>query len=126
MKKIGDLSDALKKYAAGKNKKVRAGIFEKATYAKADVEPLPVAQVAFWNDWLVKKPGISGLTVVLLNSLKPILPLLIPYRRTQSTFRRAHFFVKQYGHIRANGLRLYRGWSASMARLKGWNWLARQ
>lgn len=51
MKKTGDLSDALKKYAAGKNKKVRAGIFEKATYAKADGEPLPVAQVAFWNEY---------------------------------------------------------------------------
>lgn len=43
MKKIGDLSDALKKYAAGKNKKVRAGIFESATYAQADKEPLHVA-----------------------------------------------------------------------------------
>ena len=51
MKKIGDLSDALKKYAAGKNKKVQAGIFESATYAQADKEPLHVAQVAYWNEY---------------------------------------------------------------------------
>ena len=51
MKKIGDLSDALKKYSAGKNKKVRAGIFESATYAQADKEPLHVAQVAYWNEY---------------------------------------------------------------------------
>lgn len=51
MKKIGDLSDALKKYAAGKNKKVRTGIFEEATYAQTDGERLPVAQVAFWNEY---------------------------------------------------------------------------
>lgn len=51
MKKTGDLSDALKKYAAGKNKKVRVGIFESATYAQADKEPLHVAQVAYWNEY---------------------------------------------------------------------------
>lgn len=51
MKKTGDLSDALKKYTVGKNKKVRAGIFESATYAQADKEPLHVAQVAYWNEY---------------------------------------------------------------------------
>lgn len=51
MKKTGSLADALRKYAACNGKKVRVGIFEKATYAKADGEPLYVAQVAYWNEY---------------------------------------------------------------------------
>ncbi|PIT49161.1 hypothetical protein BHC46_02685 [Snodgrassella alvi] len=51
MKKTGNLADALRKYAACNGKKVRVGIFEKATYAKADGEPLYVAQVAYWNEY---------------------------------------------------------------------------
>lgn len=51
MKKTGSLSAAIKKYMACDGKKVRVGIFEEATYAKADGEPLHVAQVAFWNEY---------------------------------------------------------------------------
>ena len=51
MKKTGSIEAALKKYTKAKNGIVRAGIFEEATYAKADGEPLHVAQVAFWNEY---------------------------------------------------------------------------
>ena len=51
MKKIGGLENALKKYRQIKKQKVRVGIFESATYAQADKEPLHVAQVAYWNEY---------------------------------------------------------------------------
>ena len=51
MKKIGGLENALKKYRQIKKQKVRVGIFENATYAQADKEPLHVAQVAYWNEY---------------------------------------------------------------------------
>ena len=51
MKKIGGLENALKKYRQIKKQKVQVGIFESATYAQADKEPLHVAQVAYWNEY---------------------------------------------------------------------------
>lgn len=51
MKKIGGLENALKKHKQIKKQKVRVGIFESATYAQADKEPLHVAQVAYWNEY---------------------------------------------------------------------------
>lgn len=51
MKKIGGFENALKKYKQIKKQKVRVGIFESATYAQADKEPLHVAQVAYWNEY---------------------------------------------------------------------------
>lgn len=51
MKTTGSLAAALKKYAKAKSGKVRVGVFEKPTYAKVDGETLPVAQVAYWNEY---------------------------------------------------------------------------
>lgn len=51
MKKTGSLKDALAKYGQGGNKVLRVGFFESATYANADGESLPVAQVAAWNEF---------------------------------------------------------------------------
>ena len=51
MKKTGGFENALKKYRQIKKQKVQVGIFESATYAQADKEPLHVAQVAYWNEY---------------------------------------------------------------------------
>ena len=50
MKKTGSLKAALEKLS-GKAKVVRVGFLEEATYPNADGEPLPVAQVAYWNEY---------------------------------------------------------------------------
>ena len=50
MKKTGSLKAALEKLS-GKAKVVRVGFLEEATYPNADGESLPVAQVAYWNEY---------------------------------------------------------------------------
>ncbi len=50
MKKTGSLKAALEKLS-GKAKVVRVGFLEEATYPNVDGEPLPVAQVAYWNEY---------------------------------------------------------------------------
>lgn len=50
MKKTGSLKAALEKL--GNSKKVlRVGFLETATYANSEGEALPVAQVAYWNEY---------------------------------------------------------------------------
>lgn len=55
MKKVGSLSNALKKYSE-MNASVRVGVLENATYP----DGTPVAMVAFWNEYGTKTSPVRA------------------------------------------------------------------